>query len=72
MKMSIRGYMLIDYTHPTSGDVIECMLVGVDFEEEIFYLCIPDSSQYKSGYPYGTFPANIKNCKKGKTKLKKV
>jgi hypothetical protein len=71
MKQSFRAYQQIEYTHPQSGKSDICLLCGVDFDEEILYLMLPDSSDYKTQWDSGIFPANIRNCKVIKSVLKK-
>ena len=69
MKKRWVGYELIEYRPPRKEDVVyECMLIAVDFEQELFKLEPIDKEMYEDT----SFWVRVEYCKRPAPRLKKV
>ena len=65
------AFELIEYRSPRKNDtdfVVECMLIAIDFENELFKLEPIDKEIYEDNQ----FWARVEYCKRPHPKLKKV
>jgi hypothetical protein len=58
--------MKIDYKNPRMEESIQCMLVGVDFDMEVFILFPVDGDNYDTD----NFQASIQHCELSRPDLK--
>lgn len=61
------GYELIEFRPPNKEDVVyECMLLAIDFEQDLFKLEPVDKEMYEDA----SFWARVEYCKRPRPKLK--
>ena len=57
IKRSWKPYMSIDYKHPRMKEPIQCMLVSINFDDEVMEL-----QPYDDNYYAQSFFSAIQNC----------
>lgn len=70
VKYSFRAYMTLSYHHPRHNEPIECMLIEVDFDNEMFLLAPLDPECGVPNSHYNTFYTTIKFVELAPKKLK--
>jgi hypothetical protein len=66
VKVKFMAYMPINYIQPSNKEVIECLLVGIDFEDQLLTLEPVDKVYYKDEQ----FVARCENCTFPKSSIK--
>jgi hypothetical protein len=70
VKYSFRAYMLLDYIHPRLDKHVECMLIEIDFDNELFCLKVMDTDFGIPNSHYDTFYTSIRQVELPKKSMK--
>ena len=68
IKMKFKAFMAIDFFNKRDNNIVECILLAVDFEQELFTLEAVDKETYYSK----PFDVRREYCELPKPKLKIV
>jgi hypothetical protein len=69
VKRKFYGYQLIEYIEPYTDEIVECMLVSVNFDTEILVLRpFPTETRFINN---DDFPVHISQCRIARHNLKK-